>query len=61
MEVWPSPSRAVDDEQLVLEKQIFGEHRLCAAWPEAPGDDRAQMYEEHQGFLHSELAYVLSV
>ena len=61
VEVWPSPSRAGDDEQLVLEKQIFGEHRLCAAWPEEPGDDREQMYKEHQGFLHSELAYVLSV
>jgi hypothetical protein len=61
VEAWPSPSRAGDDEQLVLEKQIFGEHRLCPAWPEEPGDDREQMYEEHQGFLHSELAYVLLV
>jgi hypothetical protein len=60
VEVWPSPLRAGDDEQLLLEKQILGEYRLCAARPEEPGDDREQMYEEQQGILHSELTSELT-
>ncbi len=34
------PSRARDDEQLLLENQVFGEHCLGAARSEEPGDGR---------------------
>jgi hypothetical protein len=42
-------------------RKIFGEYCLCATWPEERGDDREQMYEEHQSFFDSEVAYILSV